>query len=335
LFTSSRPSLGDPEGDKKKPQLFMIPADGGEARQITNVDEAVQSPAWSPDGRSILFLSKVFKGENVEGSDVKIIRRMKYKHDGKGFSVGMYPHLFVVPAKGGKGKQVTDGLFDVEAAVWSPYSKRIAFIANLGEDADKSFHRNIYTVSPKGGEPELLWEGKGPIGTLEWSPDGQYIAFSGRELENPSLVWHKNTEVYILDLEEGGTRCLTGDFDRTAGRSPNLKWSPDSGKLYALFPHHGTTHIHRIGLLEGVEKVTEGEIDIGSFTLDGPGTRIAFNASDAMAPAELFILDDEQRRLTEMNKGLLKKLRVSPPEEFWFTASDGVEVQGWIVKPRN
>ena len=335
LFTSSRPSLGDPEGDKKKPQLFVIPADGGEARQITKLDEAVQSPAWSPDGRSILFLSKVFKGEKVEGSDVKIIRRMKYKHDGKGFSVGMYPHLSVVPAKGGKGKQVTDGLFDVEAVVWSPDSKRIAFIANLGEDADKSFHRNIYTVSPKGGAPELLWEGKGPIGTLEWSPDGQYLAFSGRELEDPNIVWHKNTEVYILDLKAGGVRCLTSDFDRTAGRSPNLKWSPDSGKLYALFPHHGTTHIHRIDLQGGVEQVTDGEFDIGSFTLDGTGTRSAFNASDAMAPAELFVLDEELRRLTEMNKELLKKLRVSPPEEFWFTASDSVEVQGWIVKPRD
>jgi Tol biopolymer transport system component len=78
----------------------------------------------------------------------------------------MYLHLFVVPAKGGRAKQVTDGLFDVEAAVWSSDSKSIAFVTNMGENADKSFHRNIYTLSPKGGEPKLLWEGKGPIGTL-------------------------------------------------------------------------------------------------------------------------------------------------------------------------
>ncbi|MBC8223572.1 S9 family peptidase [Candidatus Bathyarchaeota archaeon] len=334
LFTSSRPSPGDPEDEKKKAQLFVIPADGGEARQVTRVDEAVRNPAWSPDGRSILFLANVFKGEKAEGSDVKIIRRMKYKHDGKGFSVGRYPHLFVAPAKGGKAKQVTDGLFDVEAAVWSPDSERIAFVAIMGEDADKSFHRNIYAVPAKGGEPELLLEGKGPIGTLEWSPDGRYIAFSGRELKDPGLVWHKNIEVYVLDLKEGGARCLTGDFDRTAGGSPNLKWSPDSGHIYALFPHHGTTHLHRIGLDGGVAPVTEGEIDIGSFSLDDSGTKIAFNASDAVTPAELFILDAEQRKLTEMNKGLLRKLRISPPEEFWFIASDGVEVQGWIVKPR-
>jgi dipeptidyl aminopeptidase/acylaminoacyl peptidase len=120
LFTSKRPSPDDPKEEdekKKKAQLFVIPADGGEARQITQIEQGIQNPAWSPDGRNILFRANVFKGEKAtEESDVKIIRRMKYKHDGKGFSVGMYTHLFVVPSKGGKAKQLTDGLFDVEDA---------------------------------------------------------------------------------------------------------------------------------------------------------------------------------------------------------------------------
>ncbi len=334
LFTSNRPSLGDPEEDKKKPQLFILPTDGGEARQVTKVDEAVQNPAWSPDGKSILFLSDVFKGEKAEGSDVKIIRRIKYKRDGKGYRVGMYPHIFVVQAKGGKAKQLTDGLFDIETATWAPDSTRIAFVTIRGEDADKSFHRNIYTVPVKGGKPTLIWEGKGPIGILEWSPNGRYIAFTGRELKDPDLVWHKNTEIYILDLEGKGVKCLTSKFDRTVARSSGLKWSPDSCHLYALFPKNGTTHVHRIGINGEVRQLTKGEMNIGSFSLDGSGTKFAFNMSDAVTPSELFILDKEQRRLTEMNKGLLRKLRIIAPEEFWFTASDGISVQGWIVKPR-
>ena len=337
LFTSNRPSPDDPKADdekKKKAQLFVIPSDGGEARQITRIEQGVQSPAWSPDGRSVLFLANVFKGEKAEGSDVKIIRRMKYKHDGKGFSVGMYSHLFVVPSKGGKAKQLTDGLFDVEVADWSPDGKRIAFVSNFDEDADRFFFKNVYTVPAKGGEPETLWEGKGQIGAIAWAPSGQHLAFIGRDIEDPGLVWHKNAELYLLPADGGEPKCLTPDFDRTARGATKLEWSPDSGHIYSLFPHHGTTHLHRIGLNGGVAPVTEGEIDIGSFSLDDSGTKIAFNASDAVTPTELFILDGEQRKLTEMNRGLLKKLRVILPEEFWFTASDGVEVQGWIVKPK-
>ncbi len=339
LFTSSRPGEGDKEekDEKKKAQLFVIPADGGEARQLTQIEGGVQRPAWSPDGRNILFVSPVFKGEKAtEDSDVKIIRRMIYKSDGKGFLVGQFSHLFVVPARGGRAKQLADGEYHVEEATWSPGGKTIAFIANMDEDADMSFFKNIYTVPAKGGDPELLWKGIGRIGALEWSPDGRYIAFTGREIEDPGLVWHRNTELWVLPVEGGGPKCLTAGFDRTVSRVQKLKWSPDSRYVYATFPTYGTSHIHRVSLDGDVEAVTEGNMNVGAFSLDDSGTIFAFNASDAMTPSELWVKDEKgAKRRTNMNRGLLRKLRLSEPEEFWFTASDGVRVQGWIVKPYN
>ena len=339
LFTSNRPSPDDPKEEdekKKKAQIFVIPADGGEAKQITQIEEGAQSPAWSPEGKNILFTAKVFKGEKAsEESDVKIIRRMKYKHDGKGFSVGMYTHLFVVPSKGGKVKQLTDGLFDVEAADWSPDGKRIAFVSNFAEDADKSFFRNIYTVPAKGGEPDLLWEGKGQIGAIAWAPNGEYLAFIGRDIEDPGMVWHKNAELYLLPVDGGMPKCLTPEFDRTARGATKLEWSPDSEHIYLAFPDRGAAQIYRVSVDGDIEAATEGDIRVGAFSLDDSGAKIAFNASTAVSPTELWIKDGEgQRRLTEMNKGLLRKIRISTPEEFWFTASDGVEVQGWILKPQ-
>jgi dipeptidyl aminopeptidase/acylaminoacyl peptidase len=337
LFTSSRPSENDPKDEKKKKkdQLYVLPADGGEARQITQVEGGVQKPAWSPNGRNVLFLSPVFKGEKAtEESDVKIIRRMKYKHDGRGFSVGEYTHLFVVPAKGGKVKQLTDGEYDVEAASWSPESKTIAFISNMDEDADKSFFKSIYTVPVKGGEPELLRKDLGRISDLEWSPDGKYIAYTGREIEDPGLVWHKNSELFVLPVGKGRPKCLTAGFDRTLGRGAQLKWTPDSKALYIKFPNYGTNHVYKVTMTGEVEAVTEGKMNVGSFSLDNACNKVAFTASDAVTPSELWIWDEGgQRKLTDLNKSLLRKLHISEPEEFWFTASDGVKVQGWIVKP--
>ena len=337
-FTSNRPSEEDPKEEdkkKKKAQLFVIPTDGGEARQLTRVEEGVQKPTWSPDNKNIMFLSPVFKGEKAnEESDVKIIRRMKYKHDGKGFSVEKYIHLFVVPAKGGKVKQLTDGLYDVDAVAWSPDGKTVAFIANMDEDADKSFFRDIYTVPAKGGEPELLWKGFGRLGALSWSPCGKYIALTGREIEDPKLVWHKNSELYVMPADGGEPKCLTADFDRTVGGTDPV-WSPDSKHVYVTFPHNGARNIYRVSMEGEVEPVTEGNMTVSGFTLDESGTVIAFNASDHVKPTELYVKDSKgQRELTEMNKGILKKMRISEPEEFWFAASDGVRVQGWIVKPQ-
>jgi hypothetical protein len=65
---------------------------------------------WSSDGRTILFSSRVFKDEkSAEDSDVKIIRRIKYRFDGQGYFEGKWIHLFTVPSKGGKVRQITDG----------------------------------------------------------------------------------------------------------------------------------------------------------------------------------------------------------------------------------
>jgi dipeptidyl aminopeptidase/acylaminoacyl peptidase len=337
LFTSNRPSPDDPKEEKKKrAQIFVIPSDGGEARQITSVEGGIKHPTWSPDGRSILFASRVQKGEEVEGSDVKIITRIMYKLDGQGFFQGKRIHLFTVPAKGGKAKQITDGQFDVDAVTWSPDGKKVAFVTNMDKDADLVHYRNIFLVPARGGELELLWKGEGPIGTLSWSPNGRHLAFTGRVIEDPDLILYRNTELFALPFDGGEPRLLTGGFDRTLRMARDLVWNPDSTYVYFTFPDQGTVQIGRADLDGGVERVTEGKLSRGSFTMDASGEVIAFNAASPTTPHELWIQDGGgARKVTEMNKRPLRRLKISKPEEFWFTASDGVKVQGWIIRPHD
>ena len=332
LFLSSRPCPEDND-EKVKSQLFVIPADGGEARRITSVEEGVQQPIWAPDGRNVLFASRVFKGEKAKDSDVKIIRRMKYRTDGQGYYVGKYTHLFSVPTRGGKVRQLTDGEFDAGSASWSPDSKRIAFVSYLDEDMDLTHYKNIYTVHARGGDPELLWKGEGPIGSVSWSPDGRYIAFTGWVIEDPSCVWYRNTDLWVLPVDGGEPVNLTTGLDRTVGRG-GVRWTRDSQRLYFTHPDRGGTKIERVGLDGEVEPLVKGRMTMGSFTVDDSDSVIAFNASDQANPYELWVNDgDTPRRLTELTKVFMKKQVICPPEEFWFTASDGVPIQGWIVKP--
>jgi len=48
-----------------KPQLWVLPADGGEARQLTWARYGVGDPEWSPDGASIVYSAEVGEPDDV------------------------------------------------------------------------------------------------------------------------------------------------------------------------------------------------------------------------------------------------------------------------------
>ena len=153
LFTSTPPP--GKNGEKKKTQLYVIDVSGGEARQLTDVESGVDSPRWAPNGKSILFLSNVKRVDRGD-SDVKVIDRLVYKFNGRGFFENLRKHLFTVPAKGGKVRQVTKGEFDVSNAEWMSDSKGIVFASNLDPDADIVRQSYLYKVDAKGGDPVQL-----------------------------------------------------------------------------------------------------------------------------------------------------------------------------------
>jgi dipeptidyl aminopeptidase/acylaminoacyl peptidase len=148
------------------------------------------------------------------------------------------------------------------------------------------------------------------------------------------MVWHKNTYLWIIPSKGGRPINLTSSLDRTLKSVKEVKWSPDSKYIYFLVPDKGCTHIYRTNLNGESERLTEGLINVCSFSLNDSGSILAFNSTDASTPTELWTMENNRvRKRTNMNKNLLKKLRLSEPEEFWFTASDGFKIQGWIVRP--
>jgi len=336
LFLSTRDNA-------KAKQLWVIPADGGEAYRVCSTNEGVEKPLWSPDGRQILFLSRTRNVEPLfEGSDVKIVRKLIYKFNDLGFFHDTRRHLFTVDADSGKPAQITDGDFDVVSMDLSPKGGEVAFIANMTEDADHTLVKDIWIHSFVKKENTRITDGRWHLDALSWSPDGGKIAFVGREMLDEDYIKQYNPDIMILPSNGGEVKNLTGGLDQwiasfhscIAGWSEKPRWSPDSRSIRFMANEEGALHVYQVDMDGRVERVTDGEMVVDSFSMSDDWSRMAFSASDALHLSEVWVQDkDGSRKRTELNEDLRVWTRISVPEEFRFTASDGVQIQGWVMRP--
>src|SRR3954449_1970762 len=97
-FTSTR-------GEDKTPaHLYVIPAQGGEPRKLTDLKEGVESIAWSPDSRRIAFTARVrdeaYEEEDERKRKPRRFTRVFHKLDSVGWTGDRRTHIFVVDADG-------------------------------------------------------------------------------------------------------------------------------------------------------------------------------------------------------------------------------------------
>ena len=118
--------------DKERKQVWVMKTNGGEAIQITELRGGVSDFAWAPDGQRIAAISNVDPDQPQDDHDakkdpmVKVVNRIKYRHDVLGWRGDGHRQLFVVEI-GGEALQLTQGDYENYAPIWSPDSSRIAF----------------------------------------------------------------------------------------------------------------------------------------------------------------------------------------------------------------
>jgi len=344
LFVSSRKIE-----EKSYTRLMIMPADGGEARTILELEKGktegkINGPKWTPDGRRILFLSDMKKREKDE-SDVKVIRRIVYRLNGEGYFHDKRTHLYSIKRNGGKPTQLTSGEFDVESYAISKEGSKVAFMANMTEEADYTLVRDIFVMPATGGKPNKITESQGPMQALSWSPDGKKIAYRGHNLRRRLAT---NTGIWTVTSNGGPLAELTKKFDRGVGNhlgsdsrmnspDPSPVWDADGKWLHFLATYGGACNIYKVNTETGaVEQVTKGDRSVEGFSLSRDGKTLAYTSMDALSLAELCVKnDEEERKVTSFNDGFLSELELSAPEKFSFKASDGVEVEGWVIKPQH
>ncbi|MCF7804293.1 MAG: S9 family peptidase [Candidatus Marinimicrobia bacterium] len=336
-------------------QIFILPRDGGEAKQLTDLDRGeIKEFAWAPDGEkiAIVYAKSTAPTDDDGKPEERVVRRITKKWckiQGKGFIDNEYGQIYIVDTNTGNATQLTDTDYNHGSLSWMPDSDAIVFGANPTESEDFDLNGDRIYIQRLDEETarEIPRQDEGPASLPKVSSDGKTVAYVGHT--DPDEAWgaaHQHLWLVPTDGSAPPTN-VNPDFGRTIGNNlihdmggPPVQaapiWSSDSQYVYVPVSNEGSIHLYRYSVATGsfeADVLQSG--DLTSVTFDDDQNVMACIRANAVKPAEVHIRDlqtDTWSRLTAHNDALLDDREVVKPEEYWVDGPNG-KIQSWIMKP--
>jgi dipeptidyl aminopeptidase/acylaminoacyl peptidase len=329
LFTSKRGFAEDEKGSA----LYVMPVGGGEAKLLVKSEERIENPQWAPDSHSVFYLTSSVR---VEKDDVRVIRRLGYWFNGKGFTYNKRRHLFTVGLEGKIPTQLTRGEFEVGDFAVSHDGRGVAYLA--ATDDVKPYISDLMILDLKTHRRSKLTKSDMEITTLSWSPDDHAIAILGDDLPvgfaSHEVLWIadvRGKRVEKVDrIDRNKANGLNSDVRAKAHGPHRVLWVRDG--IYYVQADGGSVGLYRVRPGSRPVAVVGGERSVEGFDVSSEG--VAFVAMDSSHLEELYLLKGRERRITSVNSATAESLDILPSVPFEFTASDGEPVEGWVLLPR-
>ncbi len=329
-FLSDRPgqTSGSPEGKK---QIYVISADGGEARQLTKVETGVNIFAWSPDSKKFAFTA-----EDPESKATKD-RKEKYGEYQVVHADYSMSHLWIleIPAVETEAppepKRLTEGAtFSMGEFAWSPDGTRIAFSAQHDPDLISIGTADIYVVAVNDGKVKKIVDTPGPERNPHWSPDGKRIAFE--TAAGSKYFFYTNVKIAVVDADGGTPRVLTDAFDEDPGL---IAWAADG--IYFAAEQKTYAHLFRLNPeTKAVEKLSSPEhLAAFSFSLSKDHKQVAYRAGLENEFPEIFtasVAPWQPKKLTTLGEQA-KGFKIARREVISWKSTDGTLIEGVLLKP--
>jgi dipeptidyl aminopeptidase/acylaminoacyl peptidase len=356
LFSAKR------EGDEAA-QIYVLDLGGGEAQRLTSLAMGAAHPQASPDGKWVLFTSRVIPGAKDEEENKKLEAERKARK----FKARVYDsfpirhwdkwleeyqtHLFVQALDAtAKAKDLLagstlaaekgfGGVLGSESetlpAAWSPDSRTVVFAATTTRNASAYANvvTHLYRVPAEGGEIRAITSGtEASYSRPDFGPDGSLYALHSRE---GSMPYSLNRLARFSWPETGQPVLLTNDFDRSVS---SFAFAPDGKTIYLTAEDAGNEKLYSVASDGGAVR-TAIDLKVGCYSnlrIPEKANMLIANWQSAVNPAEVVAIDPGSRAhnlLTQFNVAKAAELDIRPLQHYWFTSKSGKRIHNMLAVP--
>ncbi|SDH36125.1 Dipeptidyl aminopeptidase/acylaminoacyl peptidase [Leifsonia sp. 98AMF] len=347
---------------KKAPQLFVVDAAGGEPVAVTDRTLGVSEFAWSPDARTLAFVSRVpeqgrygtVEGIDPNGEPARRIDTLKYQANGLGYVTDRRAHVFTVPVPDvwaapipdpapkpdgstdlapsvTEPRQLTDGPWDDGAISFSPDGRSIAFISERHASRDLDLRSNVFVVPVDGGEARDLTGSHGSYSVIAAHyAGGGALFFTAQDVGQTGRDFvAKNAALYVIDAAGSAPRRLTDPESVDFTESDIAPRADDSVLL--VDRSRGALVLTEVNAGGGSRRLTDDHTVVGG--ADAAGETIVVSFADARTTGDAAVVEGAGlRRLTDFSAPL-RSTGIIEPRELTLTGRDGYPVHGWVLVP--
>ncbi len=352
-----------PKGATRARHIWMLTTRSRDLRQFTYSAKSEYSPRWSPDGKTLAFLSdredqpQIYLmptdgGEPARLTDGKNgVRSFEWSPDGKQL-VFIAPEaktdaettkekekddarvvdrddklarLWLLDIETKKIRQLTSDRWEVSEAQWLGVD-RIVVSATDHPESDQNTKR-IYTVAVADGAIREVGHPRGPFGGLCVSPDGNRIVYLASRADGPTPH-----DLYIQPLDGGEARNMTGkDLDRPIS---NAIWFGNAQLLAAVQTGY-TSRFYLIPQRGDAAHLASAEVHPTS-SFDARDNLVAFVGDSATEAPELWLSaagNFAPEKVTHLNENW-SQIPLIKPDVVRYKSFDGTEIEALLLRPR-
>jgi dipeptidyl aminopeptidase/acylaminoacyl peptidase len=314
-------------------QIFIMPLSGGEALQLTNHKNSVDSYKWSEDTRQIFFTAEEPRSEE-EQKEYDLGDDAVFVFEGpNGREEAHWRNLWVFDLSSKKEKRLTDEEFIIDEFDVSPDGERVIFTAAPLED-DNYFHLSeLYLVNLSNPIPVRLTNNNAPEGNVLWAPDGKTFVYHAPSDQDFDLT---HGFLWIMNPDTGEKRKFK---EPSQGGIYGLSWMPDGKSLFFNETRRTDLNLHRLDITTGkITEVTKVKGTLRALAFSKDRTKMVYSFSDFDTPPDLYVSSVSNLnpvRLTDANPWIEKELLLAKSDIIRWKSKDGMEIEGVLYVPRN